>query len=165
MPQKSIDNIIKSVYELKNKNVKLFIVGKGPLKNELISLTRELKIENQIFWIEFLDDLKNFYKSIDIFVLTSHYEGLGLVFLEAMLGKRPIICSNLSAMPEIVKNNYNGLLVKPNRPILLSESIKLLYNHSFRKKLSSNGFLFVKKNFSVNKMYSETINIYKTKEK
>lgn len=164
VPQKSIDNIIRSIYELKNKNVKLFIVGRGLLKNELVSLTKELKIENQIFWIEFVDDLKNFYKSIDIFVLTSHYEGLGLVFLEAMLSKKPIICSNSSAMPEIIKNNYNGLLVKPNNPILLSRSIKLLYNTSLRKKLSSNGYLFVKKNFLVKKMYSETINVYKIKK-
>ena len=165
VPQKSIDNIIRSIYELKNKNVKLFIVGRGLLKNELVSLTKELKIENQIFWIEFVDDLKNFYKSIDIFVLTSHYEGLGLVFLEAMLSKKPVICSNLSAMPEIIKNNYNGLLVKPNNPILLSKSIKLLYDISLRKKLSFNGYLFVKKNFSVKKMYSETINVYKNEKK
>ena len=165
VPQKSIDNIIRSIHELKNKNVKLFIVGRGPLKNQLIGLTKELKIENQIFWIEFVDDCKNFYKSIDIFVLTSHYEGLGLVFLEAMLSKKPIICSNSSAMPEIIKNNYNGLLVKPNNPILLSKSIKLLYDISLRKKLSFNGYLFVKKNFSVKKMYSETINVYKNEKK
>ncbi len=164
VPQKSIDNIIRSIYELKNKNVKLFIVGKGPLKNKLISLAKKLKIENQIYWIEFVDDIKNFYKSIDIFVLTSHYEGLGLVFLEAMLSKKPIICSNLSAMPEIIKNKYNGILVKPNRPILLSESIKLLYNYNLRKKLSSNGYIFVKKYFLVNKMYFETLNIYNKKK-
>ena len=147
VPQKSIDNIIRSLYELKNKNLKLFIVGKGPLKNDLFRLAKNLNIENQIFWIDFVDDLKTFYKSIDIFVLTSHYEGLGLVFLEEMLSKKPIVCSNLSAMPEIIKNNYNGLLVKPNEPVLLSNCIKLLFKYPLRKKLSYNGFLFVKKIF------------------
>ena len=92
VPQKSIDNIIRSIYELKNKKVKFFIVGKGPLKNNLIDLAKSLKIENQIFWIDFVDDVKKFYNSIDIFVLTSHYEGLGLVFLEAMLCKIPFLC-------------------------------------------------------------------------
>ena len=164
VPQKAIDNIIRSIYELKNKNVKLFIVGRGPLKDKLVGLTKKLKIENQIFWLEFVDDLKSFYKSIDIFVLTSHYEGLGLVFLEAMLSKKPIISSNSSAMPEIIKNNYNGLLVKPNKPKLLSEAIKQLYNSSLRRKFSSNGYLFVKKNFSIKKMYSQTINVYKLKK-
>ena len=142
----------------------MFIVGRGPLKDKLVGLTKKLKIENQIFWLEFVDDLKSFYKSIDIFVLTSHYEGLGLVFLEAMLSKKPIISSNSSAMPEIIKNNYNGLLVKPNKPKLLSEAIKQLYNSSLRRKFSSNGYLFVKKNFSIKKMYSQTINVYKLKK-
>ena len=164
VPQKSIDNIIRSIYELKNKNIKLFIVGKGPLKNDLFRLAKNLNIENQIFWIDFVDDLKTFYKSIDIFVLTSHYEGLGLVFLEAMLSKKPIVCSNLSAMPEIIKNNYNGLLVKPNEPVLLSNCIKLLFKYPLRKKLSYNGFLFVKKNFSIKKMYTETLKLYKYKK-
>ena len=67
-------------------------------------------------------------------------------------------------MPEIIKNNYNGLLVKPNKPKLLSEAIKQLYNSSLRRKFSSNGYLFVKKNFSIKKMYSQTINVYKLKK-
>ena len=164
VPQKSIDNIIRSIYELKNKKVKFFIVGKGPLKNNLIDLAKSLKIENQIFWIDFVDDVKKFYNSIDIFVLTSHYEGLGLVFLEAMLCKKPIICSNSSAMPEIVKNNYNGFLVEPNKPLLLSDTLKLLYKYSLRKKLSANGYFFVKKNFSTKKMYTQTLKLYKYKK-
>ena len=48
---------------------------------------------------------------MDMFVLTSNYEGLGLVFLEAMLCGKPVISSNSSAMPEIIKNKFNGLLV------------------------------------------------------
>ena len=64
-----------------------------------------------------------------------------------MLSKKPIVCSNLSAMPEIIKNNYNGLLVEPNEPVLLSNCIKLLFKYSLRKKLSANGFFFVKKKF------------------
>ena len=163
VPQKSIDNIIRSIYELKNKKVKFFIVGKGPLKNNLIDLAKSLKIENQIFWIDFVDDVKKFYNSIDIFVLTSHYEGLGLVFLEAMLCKKPIICSNSSAMPEIVKNNYNGFLVEPNKPLLLSDTLKLFFKYSLRKKLSANGYFFVKKNFSTKKMYTQTLKLYKHK--
>ena len=81
-----------------------------------------------------------------------------------MLSKKPIVCSNLSAMPEIIKNNYNGLLVKPNEPVLLSNCIKLLFKYPLRKKLSYNGFLFVKKNFSIKKMYTETVKLYKYKK-
>ena len=66
-------------------------------------------------------------------------------------------------MPEIVKNNYNGFLVEPNKPLLLSDTLKLLYKYSLRKKLSANGYFFVKKNFSTKKMYTQTLKLYKHK--
>ena len=165
VPQKSVDNIIKAIYNLNNKNVKLLIAGNGPLKKELINLSKKLKIDSQIYWIDFVDDLKAFYKTIDVFVLTSNYEGLGLVFLEAMLCKKAIISSNTSAMPEIIKNNFNGFLVEPNQPSELSSSIKILYNNDeLRKKFSNNGYEFVKKNFSIRKMYKKTQQLYQIKK-
>ncbi len=165
VPQKSIDNILKSISLIKNKKIILVIVGKGPLKLELINLSKQLKIYNQIIWIDFIDDLKTFYNEIDLFVLTSKYEGLGLVFLEAMLSKKPIICSNTSAMPEIVINNYNGLLVKPNHPKQLSSAIINLKNKKLRYKMGLNGYKKVRQEFSVRKMYYETQNIYSLNER
>ena len=99
------------------------LVGKGPLKKDLKKISKDLKIQNNIKWINFIDNLEKFYDSIDLFVLTSKYEGLGLVFLEAMLSKKPIISSNTSAMKEIIKNNFNGFLVEQNNPRLLANTI------------------------------------------
>ena len=125
VPQKSIGNILKALKILNEKNINLVIVGKGPMKDELVSFVKKLKIQKQVIWINFIDDLRSFYNFIDVFVLTSHYEGLGLVFLEAMLSKKPVIGSNLSAMSEIIKHNYNGYLVEPNNPKLLSIAIRM----------------------------------------
>ena len=156
VPQKSIENLIISLSHLKKFKIKLIIVGNGPLKNKLKNLSKELKVSDQIIWIDFLDDVRKFYNFIDIFVLTSLYEGLGLVFLEAMLCKKPIIASNTSAMKEVVKNNYNGILVQPNNPFLLSKAIFKLRNRNFRNKLGYAGYKHVKKNFSVKQMYENT---------
>ena len=49
VPQKSIDNLLKAMHKLNDKNVKLFIVGKGPLKKDLKNLSKKLKIEDQVF--------------------------------------------------------------------------------------------------------------------
>ncbi len=160
VPQKSIDNILISLSKIKDKDIKLIIVGNGPLKKDLKELARELNLNKQIFWYDFIDDLNTFYKTIDLFVLTSKYEGLGLVFLEAMLSKKPVICSNTSAMPEVITNNLNGFLVQPNNPIQLSNAILRLKNKKLRYKLGINGYNKVKKKFSIKKMYLETNKIY-----
>ncbi len=160
VPQKSIENILISLSYLKNINLKLILVGKGPLKSKLKSMSKELKIDKRIVWINFIDNTDKFYKSIDVFVLTSLYEGLGMVFLEAMLSKKPIISSSSSAMKEIIRNNYNGLLVKPNNPYQLSQAIIKLRDKKLRTKLGNSGYKFVKRNFSIDQMYNNTQKVY-----
>ena len=164
VPQKSIQNILKALSLISDQNFKFLLVGNGPMKPELISLSRKLNIEKKIIWINFVDDIKSFYNTIDIFVLTSKYEGLGLVFLEAMMCKKPIIASNTSAMPEIIKNNYNGFLVSPNNSLMLSKLIIKLINPKLRLRLGLNGYKCVKKKFTVKKMYEETQRIYLSNE-
>jgi glycosyltransferase involved in cell wall biosynthesis len=165
VPQKSIDNILKSISLIEKENIKLIIVGKGPLKFELKKLSKELNISKKIIWFDFIDDLEEFYKKIDLFVLTSKYEGLGLVFLEAMLSKKPIVCSNTSAMPEIISHNYNGFLVQPGKPSKLAEIILRLKDKKLRYKLGVNGYKKVRKEFSIKKMFLKTKKIYNLHEK
>ncbi len=160
VPQKSIHNLINSLSLIKDINVKLIIVGRGPLKNTLLNQANKLNVNSKIIWIDFIDNISNFYKKIDIFVLTSRFEGLGLVFLEAMLSKKPVICSNSSAMKEIVKNNYNGFRVQPNDPNKLSNAIIKFKKKGIRNKFGLRGYKFVKSNFSIMKMYKETQKIY-----
>ena len=162
VPQKAIDNLIKSLALIDDKiKLKLIIVGKGPLKKQLQDLAIKLNVHKKIIWIDFLDRIQDFYEFIDIFVLTSRYEGLGFVFLESMLFKKPVIASNSSAMPEIVKNNYNGFLVPQNNTKILSKMIIKLKNKKIRIRLGQNGFEFVKKNMSLIKMFNKINKIYK----
>ncbi|MAZ07166.1 MAG: hypothetical protein CMM99_01685 [Rickettsiales bacterium] len=164
VPQKSIDNLILAL-SLINKSIKtrLIIVGKGPLKKELQILAKKLKVEKKIIWIDFMDRVQDFYQTIDLFVLTSKYEGLGLVFLESMIFKKPIITSNTSAMPEIIRNNFNGFLVPPNDPYLLAKSISKLRDKKKRQRFGLNGFLFAKRNMSLINMFNKINNVYKNK--
>ena len=63
-------------------------------------------------------------------------------------------------MKEVIKNNFNGILVKPNNPFLLSKAIYKLRKKSYRKKLGLAGFKYVKQNFSVDDMYTNTLKVY-----
>jgi glycosyltransferase involved in cell wall biosynthesis len=162
--QKSIDFLIKSFSEY-NRNLnpksKLLIAGKGPLKKELEELVLSLNLKKSVIFLGFQNDINTFYQSIDVFCLTSNYEGLGLAILEALACKKPIITSNCSAMPEIIKHNKNGLLVDRLNIRQLVKAIQTLEDPKFRNKISSNSIKLLMEKFSIPLMIKKTIAIYK----
>ena len=164
--QKSIDFLIKSFSEY-NKNFnpksKLLIAGKGPLKKELEELVASLNLKKSVKFLGFQSDINTFYRSIDVFCLTSSYEGLGLAILEALACKKPIITSNCSAMPEIIKQNKNGLLVDHLNIGQLVKAIQALEDPKLRNKISFNSNKLLKEKFSLPLMIKKTIRIYNSK--
>ena len=119
--------------------------------------------QDPAFWIDFLDDVKSFYDSIDIFVLCSLYEGFGLVFLEAMLRKKPIVATNVSAISEVVKNNISGILVPVKNHYKIRDALVKFKKKDTRIKYGLRGYKIVKTEFTVNKMYKNTDEIYRLK--
>ncbi len=160
--QKSLDTLIDAMSLYKNKkNFKLFVVGTGPLKEQLVNLSRKKKLSKNIYWLDFVDDIDGFLEKIDIFVLPSLYEGLGLVFLEAMLKKKPIVSTKTSAMKELIKQNYNGYLFPKKDSTKLSYALNSLMDKKKRQIMGKNSYIFVKRKFSENKMFKETDNLYR----
>ena len=161
--QKSIDFLIKSFSEYNKKfnpKSKLLIAGKGPLKKELEELVASLNLKKSVKFLGFQSDIDTFYRSIDVFCLTSSYEGLGLAILEAVAFKKPIITSNCSAMPEIIKHNKNGLLVDHLNIGQLVKAIQALEDPKLRNKISFNSNKLLKEKFSLPLMIKKTIRIY-----
>ena len=164
--QKSIDFLIKSFSEYNKKfnpKSKLLIAGKGPLKKELEELVASLNLKKSVKFLGFQSDINTFYRSIDVFCLTSSYEGLGLAILEALACKKPIITSNCSAMPEIIKQNENGLLVDHLNIGQLVKAIQALEDPKLRNKISFNSNKLLKEKFSLPLMIKKTIKIYNSK--
>ena len=160
--QKSLDTLIQALSINNNKKkFVLFIAGSGPLKKKLKDLIREKNLSKNIFLIDFVDDIDRFLDSVDIFVLPSLYEGLGLVFLEAMLKKKPLISTNTSAMKELIFNNYNGYLIEKKNFKQLSEVLNLLTNKKKRLAMGKRSYAFVKKKFTEKKMFQETDKLYR----
>jgi glycosyltransferase involved in cell wall biosynthesis len=144
----------------KHRNVKLFLVGKGSEKDELISHISRLQLEEYVQLCGFLDDdsLLKFYQSSDIFVFPSLKEGFGFVLLEAMACGIPVISTNVSAMPEVVGDS--GILVNPRDPEDLSKKIIfLLENEDQRKVLSQKSLDRIKNHFS----WERIVGLYLTK--
>lgn len=91
------------------------LVGNGELELELKNLAKELKLENVTFaGRKDGEDLLDYYREADIFVLSSEREGMPLVLLEAMAMGLPIVATNVTGSRDVVKNQENGLLVPYN---------------------------------------------------
>lgn len=161
--QKNLEFLIKTfskiIYE-KKINAILIIVGKGDQTKSLKILAKEQYVDQKIIWISYCKDIEELLKNIDIFCLTSNYEGFGLVLLEAISQKIPIIAAKVSAIPEIIKNNYSGVLYESNNHehFLLGIN-KIINNKSFKKKITRNSLVSLKK-FTLKKMTQQTQAVY-----
>jgi glycosyltransferase involved in cell wall biosynthesis len=100
----AFSNVLKSV-----PNTDLYVVGEGYLQKDLIELSKSLGVDGKVYWLGKTEYINEFLSILDLFILPSKYEGFGLVLLEAMVAKKPIIAANNSAIPEVLGKSYDGL--------------------------------------------------------
>ncbi|MDW4095793.1 glycosyltransferase [Staphylococcus saprophyticus] len=114
-PEKNHESLIKAFRGVVNKdsNSKLYILGDGPLYKHLERLIKDLKLENHVYLLGFIKNPFMFISECDCFVLTSNYEGQGMVILEAQTLGKPVIGTNVSGINSIL-DNTNGLLIENN---------------------------------------------------
>ena len=109
--EKNQSFLIDIFYEIQKKkeNAILLIVGKGPLKNELEEKVRSLGIDNKVYFLEDRKDIERIYQGIDVFVLPSFYEGLGIVAIEAQASGLPVIASTGVAKEANITDNIQNI--------------------------------------------------------
>ncbi|MDA9814828.1 glycosyltransferase family 4 protein [Candidatus Pelagibacter sp.] len=161
--QKSLDFLIKTFHQFKKIETKskLILVGEGPETKKLKILAKKLDVYEDIIWINYAENVLQLLKLSKVFVLPSKYEGFGLVLLEAMYAKKPIIASRVSAIPEVIKNNWNGLLIKHNDIKDFNSKLLRIKNEKIAKRLIKNSQITLKKKFNLDKMVKLTNEIYK----
>jgi len=105
---------------------RLVVAGEGPLRGELEARARDLGIDATAALLGTRNDLPNLLAACDIFALSSRSEGMSNTILEAMAAARPVIATNVGGNPELVIHNRTGLLVAPDGPAEMAESIRAL---------------------------------------
>lgn len=127
--QKGMEYYIKAIPESikKYQKIKFYIIGDGEDKLELIKLAKELRIENNVIFLGYRNDVINIIKQLDLIVLSSLWEGLPLTPIEAFSEGKTIIATDVDGTSEIVKDQYNGILIKPKDSDIISEKIIKLY--------------------------------------
>ena len=111
VPQKDLGTLIRAfeIFQKKNPDAFLVIVGEGALKDQLSALVKKLGIESNVIWYGRTANVNSILREFDLFALTSLYEGFGLVLLEAMANGVPVVAARNSAIPEVLGLDYEGL--------------------------------------------------------
>ena len=95
-------------------NARLIVAGDGPLKGELHSMIQRLQIDDCVRLLGLRLDMPALYAASDALVLSSAWEGMPNVVLEAMASKRPVAATSVGAVPEVVSDGVSGLVVPPH---------------------------------------------------
>lgn len=134
--QKDFPTLLQAVHAISEEmNVQVNIYGSGILEGQLKKLCKELDINGNVKWHGRTSQVLKKFLENDLFVLTSQYEGFGLVLLEAMQTGIPILASNNSAIPEVVGENYPGLFETSNYQNL-ADLIKKCKSINYRNSLT-----------------------------
>jgi glycosyltransferase involved in cell wall biosynthesis len=140
--RKGIKHLIIAFGKMLNEypNLKLLIIGDGPLRTDLELLVRELNLASHVKFKGFVEDVKSYLLDMDIFVLPSLEEALGLAIIEAMAMSLPVVASKIGGIPEVVEDGTTGLLVDPGNPEELSCAMRyLLSNPELLRAMGENG--------------------------
>jgi len=140
---------------------RFFIVGDGELRGPLEAQVRELDIERAVTFTGFRADVPGWLDFFDVFVMSSHLEGLCTSVLEALAMRKPVVASAAGGLPEIIRHEVNGLLVPPKEPGPLAEAIvRLLRDRELGKRLGEAGRRTVEQEFSAESMVEGTLRVY-----
>jgi len=143
------------------KSVKFLIVGDGPLRRNLELKTTELDLTDNISFTGVRNDVPEILSLADIFIIASIEEGLPMVLLEAMASRKPIVATHVGAIPKVIENGLNGLLVPPHNVEELAGAIKaLLFDEKKAQELAYNGYETVEKFYSSQNMCNNYMKLY-----
>jgi len=137
------------------------LVGDGPLRAALEEKAKALNIGDKIIFAGIRKDIPRVYSAFDIFVLPSLLEGLPMVLLEAMAAARPILTSAVGAIPKVIQDGRQGLLMPPGDADVIKEGLlRLLGDRSFSDKLGKCALKRLEDGFSSSYMSSKYIEVY-----
>lgn len=140
---------------------RLVIAGSGELEQPLKALQRELALEDCVHFPGYVKDLSLLYPAADIFIMSSHLEGLCTSILDAMSAGLPVVATQTGGIPEIVSHEKTGLLAPPGDPkALAAEIARLLNDRELRDKFRLAGRQSVLDGFTNDHMVRGTIEVY-----
>jgi L-malate glycosyltransferase len=139
------------------------LVGDGELKKTIESQVRGLGLENNVVFTGFRTDIPSILAAFDLFVLSSHLEGLCTSLMDAMAMGKPVVATTAGGIPEVVEDGVTGLLVPPKNPPALAEAmIRMIEDADLRRKFGEAGRRRAVEQFGDEAMVVKTETLYQT---
>jgi glycosyltransferase involved in cell wall biosynthesis len=162
-PQKDHATLLRAMTRVRG-DARLLVVGGDPFGDgeaRLSALVGELGLGARVSLLGVRHDVPDLLAAGDLFVLASLWEGLGLVFLEAMAAGLPIVATRVSAVPEVVEDGVGGWLVPPgDAPALAAAVQAALDDPAARAARGRAGRARLQERFGLPRMIDETLAVY-----
>lgn len=162
--EKGIHVFINAVPKILSQvNAKFIIVGSGYMKEQLLNIVRSMGLEHKVLFEGFMDEATLFrlQKCADVSVVPSLFEPFGIVALEAMAAKSPVVASDTGGLSEIIEHDVTGVKVYSNNPDSLAWGItKVLKDEGYAKYLRDNAYRRVLEKYDWAKIAQDTKRIY-----
>lgn len=139
----------------------LLLAGAGELELGLRALAKELGVADRVIFAGVRRDIPELLRASDLFVLPSIWEGFGIVMLEAMAARRPIVASRVSTIPEVVVDEQTGILIPPGDvDALVAAVTRLERERELAQRMGDEGRRRLETTFSLEKMVADTESLY-----
>ena len=165
VPEKGFQHLVQAAAILcKEKEDVLFILaGVGPIKKNLLKQVKKLGLETHFLFIGFVqgEEKKALLQSSNVVVIPSLYEPFGIIALEAMIERKPVIASPIGGLKSIIQHEHDGLLVDcTNRNELAQAISRILCNDQEAATFGEHAYEKVRINYSWKRVISLTKNVY-----
>lgn len=159
--RKGIEDIIKSIQVLKDKKIKIIILG--DVDKRYISICKSKDIDKYVEFKGFVTELDkiNILNKSDIYILPSYAEGLPISILEAMSAGLAVVSTFVGSIPDVIEIGENGYLINPGEYKKLAYFIKFLAeNEEIRKKISRNNKEKIRNFYSIDVLEKKLNSLY-----
>ncbi len=150
--EKGVHVLVNAIPKVLEKvNAKTVIVGNGYMKEQISGIVKGLGIEKKVMFTGFVDDetLRRLQICADVSVVPSLFEPFGIVALEAMAAKSPVVVSDTGGLGEIVDHDVDGVKVYPNNPDSLAWGItRVLTDDGNANRLRSNAYKKIQEKYN-----------------
>lgn len=157
---KAFDTLISAMTAVGDAD--LWIGGTGPEQAALERLIRELKLQQRVTLLGWIDKPEDIIASCDIFVCPSRHEPLGNVILEAWAQGKAIVATQNQGATELITHGEDGLLTPIDKPTMLAATLTTLLNNiQLQKKLATQGMASYQKRFSKVHITQQYLSLFK----
>jgi glycosyltransferase involved in cell wall biosynthesis len=164
--EKGVHVLVNAIPKVLDRiNAKTVIVGNGYMKEQISGIVKGLGIDQKVMFTGFVDDetLRRLQTCADVSVVPSLFEPFGIVALEAMAAKSPVVVSDTGGLAEIVEHDVDGIKVYTNNPDSLAWGItRVLTDERNANRLRSNAYRKIQEKYNWDKIAKQTIDVYRT---